>query len=90
MRIPETVQKDWADRQFSCGLWTDPPGAVWEDYCHDTDELVLLLEGEVELEMKGQKTRLQKGREVLIPAQTFHSVRNLGSGTSYWLYGYKR
>ncbi|HET9870641.1 MAG TPA: cupin domain-containing protein [bacterium] len=84
------MKRDWAARGFSCGLWTDPPGAVWEDYVHPTDELVMLLEGQVELEMKGRRIRLEKEKEVLIPAGTVHSVRNRGTGTSYWLYGYHR
>jgi len=41
----EKVKKDWAARGFSCGLWVDPPGQVWADFMHDTDELVMLLEG---------------------------------------------
>ena len=35
----ETVARDWKARGFSCGLWTDPPGQVWEAFTHSTDEL---------------------------------------------------
>ena len=28
-----------AGEGFSCDLWVDPPGQVWEDYRHATDEL---------------------------------------------------
>ena len=34
------IEKDWAKRGYSCGLWVDPPGQLWEDYVHDTDELL--------------------------------------------------
>ncbi len=83
------VRKDWAGRGFSCGLWVDPPGRVWVNFVHDTDELVMLLEGEEEFEMNGEKYRLQVGEEFLIPAGIYHTVRNVGNTTSKWLYGYK-
>ena len=86
----QTIQKNWKDRGFSCEVWTDPPGQVWEDFRHETDELVFLLEGELELEMKGKKQLLKKEEEVLIPAKVLHSVRNKGRGPSKWLYGYKK
>ena len=82
------VSKDWNDRGFSCDLWIDPPGQRWEDYIHRTDELVLVLEGEVEFEIDGKIHHPAIGQELLIPAGAVHSVRNLGDTTSRWLYGY--
>jgi mannose-6-phosphate isomerase-like protein (cupin superfamily) len=84
------VEKDWRARGFSCGLWIDPPGQVWEDYQHEVDELLMLVEGEIELEMQGKILRPKVGEEVLIPAHTLHTVRNVGRVTSRWLYGYQR
>ncbi len=86
----EKVKGDWIARGFSCDLWVDPPGRVWADFVHDTDELVMLLEGEEEFEMGGKKYRLKAGEEILIPAGTYHTARNVGKITSRWLYGYKR
>ena len=83
------IECDWWARGFSCGLWVDPPGQVWEDYVHATDELLMVLEGELELEMKGRVFRPQQGEEVFIPAQVIHSVRNVGDTAARWLYGYK-
>jgi len=83
------IEKDWHSRGFSCSLWTDPPGACWEDYVHDVDELLMVLEGEVEFEMKNKKSILPIGKEILIPAKVVHCVRNIGKTTSKWLYGYK-
>jgi len=45
----EQVAADWAKRGFSCDLWIDPPGRRWEDFTHATDELVVVLEGEMEV-----------------------------------------
>ena len=83
------VENEWRVRGFSCGLWVDPPGQVWEDYVHATDELLMVLEGELELEMPGRTFRPKNGEEVFIPARVTHSVRNVGGTTAQWLYGYK-
>jgi hypothetical protein len=39
------IERSWKERGFSCGLWVDPPGQVWSDYVHDTDELIMIVEG---------------------------------------------
>jgi hypothetical protein len=44
-----------AERGFSCDLWVDPPGRVWSDFVTIGAELVMLIEGEEEFEIGGQK-----------------------------------
>jgi quercetin dioxygenase-like cupin family protein len=83
------LEADWRKRSFSCNLWIDPPGQVWEDYVHDVDELVMVVTGEVEFEIDGQVHHPAPGEELLIPAQSRHTVRNLGKSESRWLYGYR-
>ena len=56
----------------------DPPGQDWADFVHRTDELVILAEGEIEVEIEGKSQRPQIGEEVFIPANTVHTVRNVG------------
>lgn len=85
----EQVQPDWAARGFTCELWVDPPENVWPDFVHDADELILLLDGVLLIEMGGRVLRLEPGDELLIPAGTRHTVRNVGGRTTRWLYGYK-
>ena len=84
----EQIAADWAAREFSCELWTDPPGQRWEDFTHATDEVVIVLEGEMEFEFAGQVHHPEPGEELLIPARAVHSARNIGRTTSRWLYGY--
>src|SRR5687768_16218678 len=86
----QSVERDWSRRGFSCDLWVDAPGRVWTDFVHSADELVMVLEGEQEFEMNGRHYRPNIGEELLIPAGTRHTARNVGSVTSRWLYGYKR
>ena len=84
----EEVEKDWKKRGFSFGVWTDPPGQVWENYINDTDELFMVVKGNVELEIAEKKRVLKVGEEVLIPKNVRHSVRTSVEAGSQWLYGY--
>ena len=85
----EKIEKDWQTRGFGFGLWMDPPGEVWKDYVHDTDELFMVISGKVVLEIKDKVFHLKPGEEMLIPAHALHTVRNIGKTKSRWLYGYK-
>jgi len=83
------VSENWAERGFSCDLWTDKPGQKWENFVHETDEVVILLEGKMEFEVGGKLFHPEIGEELLIPAKTVHSARNIGNTTARWLYGYR-
>ena len=80
----------WATRGFNCQLWTDPTGQRWDDFRHASDEVVIVLEGEMEFEIAGQVKHPKIGEELLIPAGAVHSARNIGMTTAHWLYGYKQ
>jgi mannose-6-phosphate isomerase-like protein (cupin superfamily) len=84
------VERNWAQRGFSCGLWIDSPGQWWENFTHSTDELVMVVDGDVEFEIGGKTYHPQPKEELLIPSGVIHSVRNLGSSTAHWLYGYRK
>ncbi len=86
----EQIVTDWGARGFSCELWTDRPGQRWEDFVHPTDELVLILEGEMEFEVEGKLHYPPAGDTLLIPAGAVHSARNIGTTTARWLYGYRQ
>jgi mannose-6-phosphate isomerase-like protein (cupin superfamily) len=83
----ESHRAHWAARGYSCDLWIDPPEQVWH-FEHDVDELVLLLEGECQIDLDGRTVALQPGDELVIPAGTRHTVRNCGAGAARWLHGF--
>ena len=87
--IPDQIKKDWHLRGYSCGVFRDPPGQVWADFVHRVDELVVLAEGEIELEIEGMAQRPQIGQEGFIPANAVHTVRNIGRTNNVWYYGYR-
>jgi mannose-6-phosphate isomerase-like protein (cupin superfamily) len=75
-------------RAGSCELWMDPAGQTWEDFVHDTDELLMVVEGTLEVELRGKILRPSLGEEVVIPRGAMPSVRNVGGTTARWLFGY--
>ena len=85
----QKIAENWNSRGFSFGIFTDPPGQVWSNFVHATDELIMLVQGEMDLEMRGKTISCEIGREILIPANTHHTVCNGGKTTSRWFYGYK-
>lgn len=60
---------------FGCDGWTDPPGQVWADFVQDVDEIVILIEGEIEVSFAGKTLRPGPGEEIVIPAGASHTVR---------------
>jgi cupin 2 domain-containing protein len=86
----DAVLKAWEARGYSGGVWTDPPGKAWENFVHDVDELMMVVEGEIELELDGETRLLRPGDEAKITARAVHSVRNRGASSARWLYGYAR
>ena len=85
----EQIRKNWESRGYSFGVFKDPPGQVWADFVHRTDELVVLAEGEIEIEIEGQSQQPPIGMEVFIPAKAMHTVRNVGKTNNVWYCGYK-
>ena len=85
----DQVAARWARQGYGCDLWVDPPGQVWRNFVHATDEMVCVVEGELQVETLGQVHRLTPGDEVHIPARAVHTVKNVGATTARWLYGYR-
>ena len=82
------VAADWRRRGYSCDLFVDPPGRAWNDFVHATDELVTVVEGCLEMTIGGERLLARPGDEVFIPKGAVHSVKNVDTATTRWLYGY--
>ena len=68
------IKRDWHSRGYSFGVFRDPPGQVWADFAHQTDELVVLAEGEIEMKIEGKAERFQIGEMVFIPAKEIWKI----------------
>ncbi len=83
------VEKDWHARGFTCGLWIDHAARTWCGEINETEELLMVLSGKLELEVEGKRIQPKIGEEVLIPTKTQHTIKNIGGKTARWLYGHK-
>ncbi|HEX6259310.1 MAG TPA: cupin domain-containing protein [Woeseiaceae bacterium] len=84
----ERVRRDWEGEGFSFAVFRDPPGQAWIDFVHDSDEYVLVAEGEMVITLGGESFEATAGDLVRIPRETSHSLRTLSAAGSVWLYGY--
>lgn len=84
----DQVTQDWRRRGYSCDVFTDPPGREWNDFVHTTNELVTVMEGALKLTIGREEIIAEPGDEVFIPKGVCHSVKNVSSSTTHWLYGY--
>lgn len=82
------VAESWESRGYGCHLFVDPPGQEWNGFVHSTNELVTVLEGALELTIGGESCTAGPGDEVYIPRDAIHSVKNIHSGTTRWVFGY--
>src|SRR3954447_8007406 len=57
------------------------PGYVAPRHTHPGEEIIYVLEGTLEYHIEGQPTKTVKPGDVLfVPAETVHSVKNVGTG----------
>ncbi|MEK9704108.1 MAG: cupin domain-containing protein [Deltaproteobacteria bacterium] len=71
------IRPQWESRGFSFGIFRDPLGRVWQDFSHSTDELVILAEGQIEIEVEGQMYRPMVREEIL--SQPWPSLQSVVS-----------
>lgn len=84
------VEKRWQKQGFATETRSDPPGQIALSPAPDADELLLVLDGRIEIEIEGATLEPQVGEEVLVPAGTVLSLRNAGKAKARWLYGLRR
>ncbi len=84
----QMVSQSWSQRGYSCDLFVDPPGREWNDFVHSTNELVTVVEGKLRLTIEREELIAEPGDEVFIPKGACHSVKNIHSAMTKWLYGY--
>ena len=82
------MKQDWNSRGYNFGVFRDPPGHVWADFVHKVDELMVLAEGEIEVEIEGKVHHPQIGEDFFMLANAIHTVRNMGRTKNVWYYGY--
>jgi mannose-6-phosphate isomerase-like protein (cupin superfamily) len=84
----DQVAQDWRRRGYSCDVFIDPPGREWNGFVHATNELVTVVAGKLRLIIDKEDIIAEPGDEVFIPKEIRHSVKNISSSATHWLYGY--
>ena len=82
-----SFEQDWHQTGYSCQRFEDPPGQVWRDFVHSTNEVVMVSKGRLEVEIDGEVFLANPGDEVLIPRDTTHTVANAEDGRTVCLFG---
>ena len=72
--IPDLIKQYWHLRGYSFSVFCEPPSQVWADFVHRTDELVVLAEGEIEVEIEGKAERFQIGEMIFIHAKQIWKI----------------
>ena len=84
----DSVASNWRSRGYDCHHFSDPPGQEWNDFVHQTNELVTVVDGQLKLTVGNQTVLIQPGDEVFIPRGATHSVQNCNNTKTTWLFGY--
>lgn len=56
-------------------VYDDPPNEVFEEHSHAGDQLMVIVSGEIEVEMNSQASLLKAGEEMYFPAGVLHSAK---------------
>jgi quercetin dioxygenase-like cupin family protein len=86
--VPKSVTAHWRADGYSSHVMTDRAGQEWNDFTHATNEAVTVLEGRLRLILAGDVVESGPGDLVFIPKQVPHSVHNVSSGETTWMFGY--
>lgn len=66
------------DRLLATHVWFDPHSAA-PVHVHAEEQLVIVIEGEIEYELEGERTTVGAGASILIPPSVAHGARTMGS-----------
>lgn len=61
------------------------PGGFNPSHTHNREEVLVLLDGTLDVTWNGETQTLRAGDAIVIPANTAHQLRNAGSGVAEWL-----
>ena len=58
----------------------EPGQATQRHYHREAEEIYFVLEGEAEMELEGDRARVDPGTAIPIPSGSRHQIRNVGAG----------
>lgn len=85
----ENLKNKWEQKGFKCEIHMGTPGEAWSSKGHDTKEIFIPLEGEIEVSFQGKTYHPAIGEECIIPANNDHSFKSKTASRYYWIVGYE-
>ena len=61
----DLIKRDCHSSVYSFEVFRNSPGQIWANFVHRTDELVVLAEGEIEVEIEGKLHKPKIGEKCL-------------------------
>jgi len=87
----DEFEKNWTKRGFSFSVGSIKLQEEVKDAVHDDqDELIVMVNGKLEVTIGGETFIPDRNQEVLIPAKSNHSIKNIGAVDSIIYFGYKQ
>lgn len=84
------VAREWSSRGYQCSFESLPPGQGRAKSIYDTDSVIVVLSGQLEVAFKGATHYPGPGRRLFIPAGAYYTVRNAAPTDTAWLQGLER
>ncbi len=81
------VIRDWIARGYACRALDDGPGQPWRRLPADSDALVTVVAGRLEVGLASDTYALEAGDELFIPRGAARRVRTPPGQAARWLYG---
>lgn len=87
----EKLKNEWENKGFKCETHETPPGDYWSSDGHESDEIFILLEGELEVSFEGKTYYPTVAQEFRVPANVPHTFKNPGTTANHliWLHAYQ-
>jgi len=74
----EVQRRVIATRNIMIVRYKYEPGAVYPEHYHPQEQIVLVIDGEIEFEVDGERYPLTSGRVLVIPSNAPHCSRVVG------------
>jgi len=81
-RVYQILQRGFPDARLNSCITHMPPGYVSDLTCHEGEDFLYLIEGEMLYEIGGREYRLSGGDTLHFLASLPHRARNVGSGAA--------
>ena len=81
------LENELKEEGFSSYEWSDSPGAYYSSHCHEYDECICVISGQMTFIVNNKEYELMPGKKLYLPAFTVHESKNKGKEKVTYLIG---